>query len=489
MKNWPLYLSIVLLSFSGKVLAQTVSVPDTNLLNFLFNSYPTAFDANKKLLIAEAANVKGTIVLHNGNITNLDGIEYFTSVRSLDFGLNAISKIPTLKSDSLKILLLNGNQLAILPSLDGVPNLKELDVANNKITELPSLNKLVSLQKIICMGNQLIAFPPIYSLKNLVALDLSYNKLTEIPKTPKENVIQTFNLNNNLIDKLPDTFIFPSLKKLFLYDNNLTFKELIKTTSVPNYNTLFAVFSQNKLRVGKKIWVKENEPFSLWTGIDAGIQNTTYEWKLPNGNVASLSKDLFTLPSISLSDSGFYTCQLRHPSFPNLVLYTDSFYVKVIPCPNPSAFSFTNSSISCNKSGSLSIKNLQNQTVSYILQNDFSGTTSVSTTGFFAGLSERKYWLSFKNTTGCETAPIEIFIPKEECRQVLITPNGDGESDTYFFTQTGKVTIYDKRNSIVKTFSIPSEWDGSGKNGKVSPGYYIADINNGEEAITISVVY
>jgi hypothetical protein len=46
-----------------------------------------------------------------------------------------------------------------------------------------------------------------------------------------------------------------------------------------------------------------------------------------------------------------------------------------------------------------------------------------------------------------------------ECSQLLITPNGDRESDSYFFTLTSKVTIY------------------------------IANINNGEEAITISVVY
>lgn len=489
MKNWLLKISILLLTFSGEMLAQTVSVPDTNLLNFLRNSYPTAFDVNKKLLIAEAAKVKGNIVLRNGNITNLEGIEYFTSIKSFDFGFNSISKIPALKSDSLKSLVLNNNQLASFPSVDGIPYLNDLDVSNNKLAELPGLNKLVLLQKIICMGNQLAVFPSVDSLKSLVALDISYNRLTQIPKTPKDNIIQTFNLNNNLIDKLPDSFVFPSLKKLFLYDNNLTFKELLKITSVPNYTMLFSIFSQNKLRVGKKIWAKENEPFSLWTGIDARIQNVTYEWQLPNNKVASSSKDLFSLGNISLSDSGFYTCQLRHPSFPNLILYTDSFYVKVIPCPNPSAFSFTSSSISCNKSGSLTIKNLQNQSVRYILKNDISGATSVSSNGFFAGLSEPKYWLSFKNNTGCETAPIEIFIPKEECRQVLITPNGDGESDAYFFTQTGKVTIYDKRNSTIKTFSIPSEWDGSGKNGKVSPGYYIADINNGEEAITISVVY
>lgn len=489
MKNWLLKISIILLAFSSKVSAQTVSVPDTNLLNFLRISYPSAFDANKKLLIAEAAKIKGNIVLHNGNITNLDGIEHFTSVKSLDFGLNAISNIPILKSDSLKILLLNSNQLANLPPLAGVPNLKELDLATNKLTTFPSLNKLVSLQKIICMGNQLTTFPSVDSLKNLVALDISYNLLTEIPKTPKDNIIQTFNLNNNLIDKLPNSFIFPSLKKLFLYDNNLTFSELLKITSMPNYATLFSIFSQNQLRVGKKFRVKENEPFSLWTGIDAGIQNVTYELQLPNGKVASSSKDEFTIGNVSLSDSGFYTCQLRHPSFPNLILYTDSFYVKVIPCPNPSTFSFTSSSISCNKSGSLTIKNLQSQSVSYILKNDISGASSVSSNGFFAGLSEPKYWLSFKNTSGCETAPIEVFIPKDECRQVLITPNGDGESDSYFFTQTGKVTIYDKRNSTIKTFSIPSEWDGSGKNGKVSPGYYIADINNGEEVMTISVVY
>lgn len=72
---------------------------------------------------------------------------------------------------------------------------------------------------------------------------------------------------------------------------------------------------------------------------------------------------------------------------------------------------------------------------------------------------------------------------------MLLRPDGDGENDAFFIKQQGKVIIYYKTGEHVKVLQIPAEWDGSVKGGKVAPGYYFVDINNGESIINVRVIY
>ena len=71
----------------------------------------------------------------------------------------------------------------------------------------------------------------------------------------------------------------------------------------------------------------------------------------------------------------------------------------------------------------------------------------------------------------------------------MITPNGDGEDDSYFFQQTGILKVYNKNGEIVKTLTLPSVWDGSGNDGTATPGYYVGEINGGTEKVRISILH
>ncbi len=464
------FFHLVLLIFLGLTThAQTVSVPDTNFLFFLKAVYPKTIDQNDHLILSEAAKVQGTFQCNGKNAHSMEGIQYFTNIVELEVNNNALSQ---------------------LPELGSLTNLTSLDVVNNQLTSLPSLNKLASLTRLLCKGNLLTALPSLDSLPDLQALDVSYNQLTQVPRFPVPNKLQTINLNDNLIATLPDTYPFPNLNKMWLYDNLLTFSELQKLVSVNGYSSLFVPFPQQVVRAGNVFSLKENDPLTLSTRIDQGVAHVTYEWYKNGKLLQSSAQDAFNVPTIQFQDSGRYTCLIKDADFGSSSLSTDTFYVHVRPCVDVNAFSTTVIGMNCQKTGTLKINTASQEPFTYALKSLATGGTILSTSGIFIGLSEPKYVLSIRTGSLCEKKyPYEIDIPKEECKQVLITPNGDGESETYFFSQSGQAKIFDKYGAVIKTLSIPNEWDASSKNGRVPPGIYMADINNGEETIGISVVY
>jgi hypothetical protein len=454
--------------YIGGARAQTASVPDSSMLKCLKSAFARTIDSNNRLIIAKAGNAQGTLQCINQGITNAEGLQYFT-------GLSQV--------------VLNDNAISSLPDLSSMKSLAWLDLSNNQLSQIPNLNKLTSLQGLFIAMNKFALLPRLDSLKNLTALDASLNNISQFPVLPKINQIQTLNLNDNQLSTLPDTIYLGKLRKMWLYDNGLTFSELSKLSTLKNYDTIF-VSPQSPVLVGKAIASKEQARLQLSTGVDVGVPGMVYEWYKNGSLIGSVGNDTLFIPSLSFQDSGKYVCRLKNAMFPKLVLHTDTFYLQIASCFDLKAFSVSTTSISCNKTGSITVKNTSGQSMTYFLRSTFSGTMVTSDVGYFAGLAEPSYTLKIKSSSGCEkNYPGDIVIPKDECKQVLITPNGDGETDTYFFTQSGKVTIYDKRGAVVKTMQIPGEWDGSSKSGKVVPAYYLADINNGEELINISVVY
>jgi len=223
---------------------------------------------------------------------------------------------------------------------------------------------------------------------------------------------------------------------------------------------------------------------------DIGVPDMRYRWYKNGLLVSDGASDKFMKPSAAFKDSGKYVCQLTNSQLPDIELWTDTLEVDVVPCLHPNEVVVAVTSITCKKSGTVQIKTTSNEITDYYLKGKVTGHVYHTTNGNFVGLSEPLYSLSIANKRGCQKQyPNEIRLEKEECQKALVTPNGDGETDSYFFARSGTVIIYDKNGGIIKTLSIPNEWDGSAKSGRVAPGLYLADVNNGEELINISVVY
>lgn len=489
LRRFKFSLLLALCSF-GLASGQSVSIPDSNFLKAIKSLPNSKLIVDNKLVINEAAKVKGTLIFSDQHIRNAEGVQYFTSVSTIDLSGNQLDSLPkTMHSDTLKYLYLGKNSLQKMPDLFLCPNLIFLDVVENDLGSLAGLDKLKKLQTVLAMGNKITVLPPLDSLKSLTALDVSYNQLKAYPILPSSHKVLALHLNNNHITSLPNNITVPPSGRVFLYSNDLTFSDLLKLRSVPGYDSLVNYRWQNSIPM-EDYTVAEGDTLVMETLVDKGIGGMRYRWFKNDALIQDNPTDGYSIPSVKSLDGGKYVVQLINDQFPNVSLVTDTFALHVRPCLEASQFTMVGSPITCKKSGALQITTTSKESLDYYLKGKATGIEHHSTNGIFKGLTEPVYTLKITSKKGCQMEyPTEIKFDKEECQKALITPNGDGEADTFFFHKSGTVTIHDKNGTVVKTLSTPNDWDGSAKGGRVPPGLYLADVNNGEELINISVVY
>lgn len=166
------------------------------------------------------------------NISNLDGIQYFDSLKTLYCFSNHISTFTRLPNtlrflscynnqidsfpelpSSLVYLNCNSNQLDELPSLP--PNLNYLDCSSNYLTNLPSIPNY--LENLLFSGNQVNSIPTLPT--SLKALHCSYNGIDSLPQLP--NGLMSLRCDYTNINSLPDT-LPPSLISLNCSGDSLT---------------------------------------------------------------------------------------------------------------------------------------------------------------------------------------------------------------------------------------------------------------------------
>ncbi len=190
-KNLPSLLIAIFFIVSAK--AQYVNIPDPEFKRFLQNKYPSCLDNNGMLdttcadilaltSITDAAT--GGVSFSNYSILNLDGIQYFKSLKNL-YCPRGLTSLPTLP-ENLEWLDCSNSLLTILPKLP--QSLKVLNCSNNNLNSLPSLGD--SLQHLECYNNNIYCLPALPGSINAIVLDSS--KIHCIPDTTSGRV---FNYN------------------------------------------------------------------------------------------------------------------------------------------------------------------------------------------------------------------------------------------------------------------------------------------------------
>ncbi|WP_162793771.1 leucine-rich repeat domain-containing protein [Runella rosea] len=149
------------------------------------------------------------------------GIERMTELETLNLAENRLTQLPELgKLTKLRYLIVNNNQLKELPKEIGkAVKLRMLNVENNQLTELPSgLVNAVELEMAFLADNNLIRLPTEFSkCKKLKELNARGNQLTELPKNIGSWVsLQNLQLNNNELTELPNSI--GQLKRLRALD-------------------------------------------------------------------------------------------------------------------------------------------------------------------------------------------------------------------------------------------------------------------------------
>ena len=217
-------ITLFLLISKGEGLhAQTITITDTAFASYLRFKIPAAMNGSQLDTGSSLVKHLTNISVINKGISNLNGVQYFTSLDTLITIYNNLTTLPTLPNNLTYLLCVNCS----LTSLPALPNsLKQLTCSGNLFTSLPTLPDSLlilwceggaltslpllpnSIQQINCSSNSLKSLPKLPT--SLTLLWCSYNQLTNLPALPnslayllcKHNNISCFPFLPNTIKSL-----------------------------------------------------------------------------------------------------------------------------------------------------------------------------------------------------------------------------------------------------------------------------------------------
>ena len=226
-----------------------VTIDNTNFPDANFRTVVKKFDTNQdsSLSDTEIAAVK-KINCSNKGITNLKGIEYFTSLNilrctdnqltaldvsentaltKLNCCFNKLTSLDVSKNTALAILECNANRLTALDVSKNTA-LTELNCSVNKLTSL-DVSKNTALTELYCNDNQLTSLD-VSKNTALISLSCVCNQLTSLDVS-KNTALQILNCNYNQLTVL-DVSKNTALTGLKCRNNQLTVLDVSKNTAL-----------------------------------------------------------------------------------------------------------------------------------------------------------------------------------------------------------------------------------------------------------------
>ena len=267
--------------------AQIVNIPDANFKAYLVNNGQINTNNDTEIQVSEAIAFTGAIYASNNNISDLTGIEEFTSLTGLACGNNQLTNLDLSANTALTFLGCNDNMLTslnfsttlltdldcknnLLTSLDvsNNPNLAALRCQNNQLTSLNVANTAITV--LYCADNLLNTLD-VSTNTALTTLDSQNNQLTSLYTSGSTNLEYIYCSNNQItsIDVSTNTL----LRLLRCSYNQLT-QLNVKNGNNTNFtvNGFMATYNPNLtcIEVDDVAWSTAN-----WTNIDAQTNFST----------------------------------------------------------------------------------------------------------------------------------------------------------------------------------------------------------------------
>lgn len=155
MKKLLFLLSIVV---TRQIHGQTyVTIPDANFVTYLQSLIPSAMNGNQMNTSSPLVTTTTHLInVQATTISDLNGVQYFSSLDTLLCGQTVITTLPTLPNS---ITYLETNFCFHLTSLPALPtSLTTMYCSNTVLTSLPSLPNSLSI--LYCANNNITCFPP-----------------------------------------------------------------------------------------------------------------------------------------------------------------------------------------------------------------------------------------------------------------------------------------------------------------------------------------
>lgn len=314
---------LILILFLNNVAAQNVNIPDPNFKSELVGNTDINTNGDSEIQVSEAEAFTGNINCSFREISNLEGIQYFVNIKSLDCSTNKLTvldvsqntkltsldctnnKITTLVinpqltslscnynlidvldvSNGVKLTRIDckGNQLSVL-DLSANPLITDLDCSANQLTSLV-LRDNIALASVNCSYNKLAGLDVSHNLM-LTSLYCSGNKLPEIDVS-KNTQLNNLNISGNLLDKV-NLSQNTQLLNLNCNQNNLTQLDLsnnLLLNSLSCFGNGLTGLDLSNLTKIEKIYCAEN----MLINLDVSKNTALYELWCESNNLRSLN--------------------------------------------------------------------------------------------------------------------------------------------------------------------------------------------------------
>ena len=153
---------------------------DNNLKQALLNHNPEITD-NNRIHWTEAQDFNGYLELNDKEITDISGLEYFTSAKSISLRRNNISDFSILSAcTALESLILSDNNITSLNVGAEFTNLKYLLLENNNITSLDGFQYFPNLDKLYVMNSNISDLSALISGFDFSEFSIMNNQIKDI---------------------------------------------------------------------------------------------------------------------------------------------------------------------------------------------------------------------------------------------------------------------------------------------------------------------
>jgi len=233
--------ALIILSLLFPIISfgQNVYIPDANFKYYLVNNPSINVNNDSEIQVSEANSFTGWINVHDKNISDLTGIEEFTSLIYLYCYDNQLTSLDVSNCSALTYLYCNNNQLIYL-DVSNCSNLILLDCSNNDLEclNVKNGNNANFTQFFYANNNSNLACIEVddvnFSTNNWTNIDsqTSFSSdcgnsgcslgITELNKTPKKLI--------QIVDVLGSETLFkPNTPLLYIYnDGTMERKVIIK---------------------------------------------------------------------------------------------------------------------------------------------------------------------------------------------------------------------------------------------------------------------
>ncbi len=521
--------SILLLILGNTAFAQLYTIPDPAFRNKLMSSYPSVMTGNK-LNTTAAKNFTADLLLTAAGISDLTGIEYFTSVYKIDASFNNLTTIPNISATTnLKYLFLNYNQITTLPDLSALKNLLELQLNNNKLVSLPPLNALTSLDYLFLTTNKLTTLPDVSALTNIRYILIGDNPFTSLPDfSPNANLLELhchqtgiseikglsaltkltklycwqnnisdlsglsantsltgLYASNNVLTSLPTLTNKPNLVNVEIANNKLTFEDLLPIAAITGL-TDFSYSPQDSIGVYSSQSVRLKHPISFDITEDASVTSNIYSWYKNTAALPTTTSAPLVIPSAQQTDTGSYYVTITNPNLPALTIAHRVWRISSITdCIDLTSYAFNVPFNDCKIGATVQstvVLNGGTAPYTYTLTPFSAAEPIVSTSGDFTKVAPGQYTYTIRDANNCGIDTVATIKKPASCDPVIM-PSGDPQMNSYFIEQTGTAKIIDLGGNTILQLSVPAVWYGTKADGSLADaGYYVIVVN--EKKIT-----